>query len=125
MCRAPELLLGSELYTEAVDMWAAGCILAELLLHGPLFPAKTELETLQMIAKLLGSPNNRIWPVCAPSSFLIPYSAPFPPLPPPFLPLVRHIGYLEAIQTAAKARKGAVDVGSIYFIQLDLPCMAS
>ena len=57
------LLLGSELYTEAVDMWAAGCILAELLKMEPLFPAKTELETLQLIAKLLGSPTPRIWPV--------------------------------------------------------------
>ncbi|KAK9817392.1 hypothetical protein WJX74_008301 [Apatococcus lobatus] len=60
--RAPELLLGSELYTEAIDMWAAGCILAELLRMEPLFPAKTELETLQLIAKLLGSPTPRIWP---------------------------------------------------------------
>ena len=62
-CRAPELLLGSEMYTEAVDMWAAGCILAELLRMEPLFPAKTEMETLQLIAKLLGSPTPRIWPV--------------------------------------------------------------
>lgn len=64
-CRAPEILLGLETYTEAIDMWSVGCIMAELLHHQPLFPAKTELGILEMMAKLLGSPNERIWPVCA------------------------------------------------------------
>lgn len=35
--RAPELLLGSKHYTSAVDMWAVGCIFAELLTLKPLF----------------------------------------------------------------------------------------
>ena len=39
--------------------------MAELLRHEPLFPAKTELGILEMMAKLLGSPNEAIWPVCA------------------------------------------------------------
>jgi len=64
-CRAPEILLGLETYTEAIDMWSVGCIMAELLHHQPLFPAKTELGILELMAKLLGSPNERIWPVCA------------------------------------------------------------
>jgi len=63
-CRAPEILLGLETYTEAIDMWSVGCIMAELLHHQPLFPAKTELGILELMAKLLGSPNERIWPVC-------------------------------------------------------------
>jgi serine/threonine protein kinase len=63
MCRAPEILLGQETYTEAVDMWAVGCIFAELLRNEPLFPAKGELETLQLMTNLLGAPNERIWPV--------------------------------------------------------------
>lgn len=62
-CRAPEILLGQETYTEAVDMWAVGCIFAELLRNEPLFPAKSELETLQLMTNLLGAPNERIWPV--------------------------------------------------------------
>lgn len=37
MLRAPELLLGSKHYTRAVDVWAAGCILAELMMLRPLF----------------------------------------------------------------------------------------
>ena len=35
--RAPELLLGSRHYTKAIDIWAIGCIFAELLLLKPLF----------------------------------------------------------------------------------------
>lgn len=35
--RAPELLYGARNYTGAVDMWAAGCILAELYNKTPLF----------------------------------------------------------------------------------------
>ena len=41
-CRAPEVLLGSDRYNESVDMWACGCIMAELLRAEPLFPAKVE-----------------------------------------------------------------------------------
>uniref|UniRef100_A0A6N2NBB5 Protein kinase domain-containing protein n=1 Tax=Salix viminalis TaxID=40686 RepID=A0A6N2NBB5_SALVM len=35
--RAPELLLGAKHYTSAIDMWAVGCIFAELLTLKPLF----------------------------------------------------------------------------------------
>ena len=38
--RAPELLLGGRHYTRAVDMWAAGCIFAELLTLRPLFQVR-------------------------------------------------------------------------------------
>ena len=61
--RAPELLLGAARYTEAVDVWAVGCIMAELLRGSPLFPGKTEAETLNMLFQLLGTPSSRIWPV--------------------------------------------------------------
>ena len=60
--RAPELLLGTAKYDAAVDNWAVGCVLAELLRHEPLFPGKAEVDTLERIFKLLGSPNERIWP---------------------------------------------------------------
>lgn len=60
--RAPEILLGLDTYTEAIDMWSVGCIMAELLQHEPLFPAKTDMAILEMMVKTLGSPNERIWP---------------------------------------------------------------
>lgn len=37
--------------------YAAGCIMGELLLHGPLFPGRTEIAMLDMFAELLGSPH--------------------------------------------------------------------
>ena len=52
--RAPELLFGSKVYHTAVDMWAIGCIFAELLKHQPLLPGKNEMHQLQLIYELLG-----------------------------------------------------------------------
>lgn len=60
--RAPELLLGCKLYSTAIDMWSLGCIMAELLQKEPLLPGKTELEQLDKMFKLLGTPNEKIWP---------------------------------------------------------------
>jgi len=60
--RAPELLLGDTNLTTAIDMWSAGCILAELLAHKPLLPGRTELGQLDLIIELLGSPQDKIWP---------------------------------------------------------------
>lgn len=61
--RAPELLLGCQQYNEAIDMWAVGCIMAELVKHEPLFPAESETECLQMHCQLLGEPTPHIWEV--------------------------------------------------------------
>lgn len=60
--RCPELLLGAKSYHTACDMWAVGCIFGELLKHRPLLPGKTELNQLELIFKLLGTPNEKIWP---------------------------------------------------------------
>lgn len=60
--RAPEILMGATKYSTAVDMWSVGCIFAELLLKEPLFQARTELDLLSMIFKLLGPPTNNSWP---------------------------------------------------------------
>uniref|UniRef100_A0A803KNG6 Protein kinase domain-containing protein n=2 Tax=Chenopodium quinoa TaxID=63459 RepID=A0A803KNG6_CHEQI len=59
--RAPELLLGAKEYSTAVDMWAVGCIMAELLTGQPLFEGKTEFEQIAKIFNLLGTPNDNIW----------------------------------------------------------------
>ncbi|XP_042007015.1 cyclin-dependent kinase G-2-like isoform X2 [Salvia splendens] len=60
--RAPELLLGAKLYSTAIDMWSLGCIMAELLSKEPLFNGKTEVEQLDKIFRILGTPNETIWP---------------------------------------------------------------
>ena len=60
--RAPELLLGLRRYGPAVDMWATGCILAEFLRNQPIFPGKTETDTVARIFAELGAPHDGIWP---------------------------------------------------------------
>lgn len=44
--RAPELLLGATQYGPAIDMWSAGCILAELFAGKPIMPGRTEVMGL-------------------------------------------------------------------------------
>ncbi|KAM9816554.1 cyclin-dependent kinase 10 isoform X2 [Syngnathus typhle] len=45
-----------------VTLWAVGCILAELLAHKPLLPGTSEIQQLDLIVQLLGTPNENIWP---------------------------------------------------------------
>uniref|UniRef100_A0A6V7Q7B8 [RNA-polymerase]-subunit kinase n=1 Tax=Ananas comosus var. bracteatus TaxID=296719 RepID=A0A6V7Q7B8_ANACO len=59
--RPPELLLGVTEYGAAVDLWSAGCILAELLAGKPIMPGRTEVEQLHKIFKLCGSPSEEFW----------------------------------------------------------------
>lgn len=59
--RPPELLLGATHYGIAVDLWSAGCILAELYAGKPIMPGRTEVEQLHKIFKLCGSPSEDYW----------------------------------------------------------------
>lgn len=59
--RAPELLYGSKMYGTGIDMWAMGCIMAELFKREPLFPGDSDLDTLDKIVTLLGSPTEENW----------------------------------------------------------------
>ncbi|KAG3256673.1 cyclin-dependent kinase 10 isoform X3 [Ictidomys tridecemlineatus] len=60
--RAPELLLGTTTQTTSIDMWAVGCVLAELLAHKPLLPGTSEIHQIDLIVQLLGTPSENIWP---------------------------------------------------------------
>ncbi|KVH88038.1 shaggy-related protein kinase eta isoform X1 [Cynara cardunculus var. scolymus] len=55
--RAPELIFGATEYTTSIDIWSAGCILAELLLGQPLFPGENAVDQLVEIIKVLGTPT--------------------------------------------------------------------
>ncbi|KAL0877848.1 hypothetical protein Bca101_027554 [Brassica carinata] len=59
--RAPELLLGASEYGPAIDLWSAGCILAELFAGKPIMPGRTEVEQMHKIFKLCGSPSEDYW----------------------------------------------------------------
>jgi cell division cycle 2-like protein len=60
--RAPELLLGVTTYSTAVDTWSLGCIMAELLSREPLLPGRSEIDQIDRVFKLLGTPSDKIWP---------------------------------------------------------------
>ncbi|KAF5751825.1 Serine/threonine-protein kinase [Tripterygium wilfordii] len=59
--RAPELLLGSTDYGVGIDLWSAGCLLAEMFVGKPIMPGRTEVEQLHRIFKLSGSPSEDYW----------------------------------------------------------------
>ncbi|KAH8835210.1 Pkinase-domain-containing protein [Flagelloscypha sp. PMI_526] len=79
--RAPEILLGATTYSTAIDIWSVGCIFAELLLKEPLFPAKSEIEMISMIFRLLGPPSTNSWPEYSslPLASTLSLPAPAPP----------------------------------------------
>ncbi|OMH79936.1 putative tubulin-tyrosine ligase [Zancudomyces culisetae] len=60
--RAPELLYGSKYYTGAVDIWAMGCIFAELMLRTPYLPGESDLDQLNTTFRALGTPTEDEWP---------------------------------------------------------------
>jgi len=68
--RAPELLLGARHYTKAIDIWAIGCIFAELLTSEPIFHCRQEdiktsnpyhQDQLDRIFVIMGYPNEKDW----------------------------------------------------------------
>lgn len=60
--RAPEVLLHSTNYNSPIDLWAVGCIMAELYLLRPLFPGNSEMDQIFKICSYLGTPDKNEWP---------------------------------------------------------------
>ncbi|KAI0716277.1 kinase-like protein [Earliella scabrosa] len=71
--RAPELLLGAKHYNKAVDIWAVGCVMAELASLRPIFKGEEakldskknvpfQKDQLLKIFEILGTPSERDWP---------------------------------------------------------------
>ncbi|CAJ0930524.1 unnamed protein product [Ranitomeya imitator] len=55
--RAPEVLLRSTSYSSPIDIWAVGCIMAEIYTLRPLFPGSSEIDTIFRICQVLGTPK--------------------------------------------------------------------
>ncbi|KAI3910486.1 hypothetical protein MKX01_034880 [Papaver californicum] len=60
--RAPELLFGTKQYGSAVDVWAAACIFAELLLRRPFLQGSSDIDQLGKIFAAFGTPKTAQWP---------------------------------------------------------------
>lgn len=55
--RAPEIMLNWMRYSQTVDIWSVGCIMAELLTSRTLFPGTDHIQQLNLIMELLGKPS--------------------------------------------------------------------
>ncbi|KAM9789366.1 LOW QUALITY PROTEIN: serine/threonine-protein kinase MAK-like [Neosynchiropus ocellatus] len=60
--RAPEVLLKSVCYSSPIDIWAVGCIMAELYTLRPLFPGNSEVDEIFKICQVLGTVKKSDWP---------------------------------------------------------------
>ncbi|KAF8565150.1 hypothetical protein P879_10524 [Paragonimus westermani] len=78
--RAPEVLLRSTSYNSPIDLFAVGCIMAELYTFRPLFPGSSEIDMIFKICSVLGTPNKGDWPegyqLAAAMNFRFPQCAP-------------------------------------------------
>ena len=55
--------MGEQTYTPAIDIWSIGVILAEMSEKGkPLLPGDSEIDQLFKTFKLVGTPNEKLWP---------------------------------------------------------------
>jgi len=59
--RSPELLLRATMYNSPIDLWACGCIMAELFLGKPLFAGSSEADQMCRICQILGTPTKELW----------------------------------------------------------------
>ncbi|KAJ3329296.1 hypothetical protein HDU76_008198 [Blyttiomyces sp. JEL0837] len=58
--RAPECLLCDGIYSFKMDMWAAGCVLYEIISKVPLFPGINELDQIHRIHNVMGTPSQKL-----------------------------------------------------------------
>ncbi|XP_012700894.2 LOW QUALITY PROTEIN: probable serine/threonine-protein kinase At1g54610 [Setaria italica] len=123
--RAPELLLGSTDYGVGIDLWSAGCLLAEMFFGKPLLRATTEVEQLFKIFTLCGSPPDDYWrklklsPTFKPPKAYKPTTGErFRDLPPSAVGL---LATLLALDPAARGTAGQA-LQSSFFSTPPLPC---
>ncbi|XP_059053349.1 cyclin-dependent kinase 20 [Achroia grisella] len=104
--RAPELLYGARFYTEKVDLWAVGCIIAELITKQPLFAGESDIEQLAIVLQHLGTPTEETWPahselpdfhkITFPESFPTPWPDLLPGVEPDAVQLVKSFVLYDA-----------------------------
>jgi serine/threonine protein kinase len=90
--RAPEIMCACEAYDFKIDVWAAGCILAELLLRSPIFPGDDYKKQLNLMFNILGTPTQDDLK-CVTNEYALQYIQSLPERP--AIPLVTVIGKPE------------------------------
>ncbi|XP_015172336.1 PREDICTED: cyclin-dependent kinase-like 1 [Polistes dominula] len=67
--RAPELLVGDTRYGREIDVWAVGCLYAEMMTGEPIFPGDSDIDQLYRITKVLGSLGGKHQSSIGPSNY--------------------------------------------------------
>ncbi|KAK6125751.1 hypothetical protein DH2020_040506 [Rehmannia glutinosa] len=123
--RAPELLLGSTDYGVGIDLWSAGCLLAEMFVGRPIMPGRNEIEQLHKIYKLCGSPSEDYWKKVKPPATFRPsqqykrnFQETFPYFP------YSALGLLDRLLSFDPTYRGttATALQSEFFTTSPLPC---
>ncbi len=125
--RAPELLYGARCFDAGVDVWSAGCVLAELLGGAPLLPGQSDVDQLAKVHALLGPPDVREarWLAALPDYDKVdvsgarraPLQEALPDAPPSCLPLLAAL-----LRYTAPARpSAAAALAHSWFAQAPLP----
>ncbi|KAL0576067.1 serine/threonine protein kinase, CMGC, CDC2/CDK subfamily [Marasmius crinis-equi] len=60
--RPPELLMGARNYGGEVDIWGIGCVFGEMFNRRPILPGTSDIDQLEKIWQLCGTPNQHTWP---------------------------------------------------------------
>ncbi|ORC91637.1 putative cdc2-related kinase [Trypanosoma theileri] len=121
--RAPEILLGEKHYTPAVDVWSLGCIVAEMIVGHSLFQGSTNVEQLDKIFYVVGTPTEETWQGLTSlpgydSSFKVYRVAPLPTRLPDFdTAAIEFVAFL--LQTNPKSRPTVTEVLKHPFLQDD------
>ncbi|KAG0515782.1 hypothetical protein BDA96_10G307300 [Sorghum bicolor] len=123
--RAPELLLGSTNYGVGVDLWSAGCLLAEMFFGKTLMHGSGEKDQLLKIFELFGSPPDDYWrkmelspSLKPPETYKSTTAERFRDLPPSTIGL---LATLLAFDPAARGTAGQA-LQSTFFSTPPLPC---
>lgn len=56
--RPPELLLGEQFYTTAIDIWGIGCIFGEIFVRKPIFPGRSDHDQISIVFQMMGAPDD-------------------------------------------------------------------
>jgi serine/threonine protein kinase len=66
--RAPEVYVNQKQYREKLDIWSVGCIMAELILLRPVFRGSDDIDQLNKIFDIIGTPDlATLDEICTPS----------------------------------------------------------
>uniref|UniRef100_A0A8D8H2M1 cyclin-dependent kinase n=2 Tax=Culex pipiens TaxID=7175 RepID=A0A8D8H2M1_CULPI len=77
--RAPELLVGDTQYGTPVDVWAIGCVFAELVRGDALWPGRSDVDQLFLIRRTLGDLLPRHLAIFNQNEFFKGITLPVPP----------------------------------------------